>query len=159
MLKGVSPLIAIILLIAIAVAVSGILSVWILPSAKEQTEFLGREFEKEIYCSKARIRLFGLEYCSTTNKMSGKIENYGDVPLGEIKLLIYLENGTGLLNPLCRAGGEIISCATSNLTIEPAEIVSFNLSSSSNYDFVKVTTNCSNAYYSVSSRFISQVCS
>lgn len=158
MLKGISPLIASVLLIAFTIAVAGIISTWVITFSRTQTERVGREAEREVYCAWGGIQLYDLKYCSTTSSLSGKIENTGNILLGKIKINIALINGTILNYPLCKVDNEVISCITSNLTLDPSDIVSFNLTSSSNYDFVRVSTNCTNVDDRVRSIHISLSC-
>ena len=158
MLKGISPLVATVLLIAFTVAVGGIVSVWILGFSRTQTSLVGKEAKESIICSYASIALSDVSYCSTTSTLSGKIENTGSVVIGDIKLSIILTNGTILENPLCEAGGKVIKCSSANLTLGVREIASFNLSSSSNYDLIRVSTNCSTCYDEIESSDVTLSC-
>ena len=51
--KGISPMIATVFLIAITVAVGGILSVWLTGLASTQTTTTGSEAEKQILCARS----------------------------------------------------------------------------------------------------------
>ena len=50
MLKGISPLIGTVLLVAFTIAVAGIISAWIIPYTKRQTALVGEEAETQTYC-------------------------------------------------------------------------------------------------------------
>jgi archaellum component FlaF (FlaF/FlaG flagellin family) len=143
MLKGVSEMIAVVLIIAFTVAVGGILSVWILAFSRQQSATVGTEAQLSVFCSYARVAFSDVKYCSTTSRISGNIKNTGSVLLGEVKMNIILTNGTVLDYPLCEVDTKVIECSTANLTISVGGIETFNLTTSSNYNIIRVITNCS----------------
>jgi len=159
MLKGVSPLIGTVLLVAFTIAVAGIISAWVIPYTRRQTALIGEEAETQTYCSWGSIRLYDLTYCSSTSTLSGKIENNGNVLLGKIKVSVILTNGTILSYPLCEVDGSVTNCQTANLSLSSSDIAIFNVKSSSNIDFVRVTTNCTNVKDKLDSAYISLTCS
>ena len=54
-MKGLSPVVAVIILIAFAVAVGGLVSIWITGFAVSTTEFTSEQGEKLTECAGARI--------------------------------------------------------------------------------------------------------
>jgi flagellin-like protein len=142
MLKGLSPLIAIILLIAFTVAVAGIISVWLTGFARTQTELVGEEAEFQLICSYAGIALSDVKYGN--GYLAGIVENVGTVVLGNISLHITYLNASSEKTDLCIAGNNVVKCSVSNITLFSNEIVSFNISiGGSNYDEIRVAGNCS----------------
>jgi flagellin-like protein len=55
--KGISPMIAIVLLIAFTVAVGGILSVWLTTLTSTQTTTTGSAAEKQILCARSVLKI------------------------------------------------------------------------------------------------------
>lgn len=153
-MKGISPLIASVLLIAFTVAVAGIISGWLQGFTRSTTSTVTSQSNTELVCSYAGISLSSLKHSSTDLTLSGRIENTGQVGLGSIILQIFFTSGSSPTNlPLC-TNGTVFSCATANLSLIPREMTSFNVSSGSalaTIDKVRVFSNCSTVYDSVTS--------
>jgi hypothetical protein len=147
-LKGISPLISIVLLVALAVAVGAIISTWLFGFTQKQTTTVGERAEESIICSYASLLLSNVKYCN--GRISGQIENTGDISLLIKKLLIIYSNGSTQEIGLCLIGGEIQSCTISNLTLIPRDITLFNVSASENIAKIRVSSNCTSAYSDVS---------
>ena len=152
-LKGVSPLIASVLLIAFTVAVAGIISGWLQGFTRSTTSTVTSQSNTELVCSYAGISLSSVKYGSSDLSLSGKIENTGQVGIGSITLQIFFTNGSGPNNLKLCTNGTVFSCATANLSLIPREMTSFNVSSGSTslavIDKVRVFSNCSTVYDSV----------
>ncbi len=143
MKKGISPLIATVLLIAFTITVATILSLWLTSFTTTTSESVEQEALKQLECSRGGISLSNLVYNSSTYHLSGRIENNRWIPLGDISLqIVYTNFSTHKIN-LCLVDNSVVPCTSSNLTIKPREIYFFNVSISSNYDVIRVTTNCS----------------
>jgi flagellin-like protein len=143
MKKGISPLIATVLLIAFTVAVAGIISVWLTGFAATTTKTVGSQANLEIICTGAQISLTGLRYCS--NYLSGDVSNSGMLALGNITMQIFYTNGTQHPKLYLSLVGNSVNVSTAccgNLTISPGEKYRFNTSVSSNYDKIRVIPNC-----------------
>ena len=145
-MKGISVIVSAVLLIAITVAVASILNVWILSFSKTQTSEIGSRAEESITCSYGAISLRDLRFQSATSELQGKIVNTGNIKLGDLVLYIIYDNGTLSQNPLCKAGNSIVVCSSSNLTLKPSELALFKLKIGSNYDSVRISTNCTGVY-------------
>ena len=143
-MKGLSPLVATILLIAFVIGVAGILSVWLTTFTRTTTELVGEETSKTIICSYGGISLYSLKY--SNGFLTGNIENTRSISLGNITLQIIYLNQTSQKNKLCLSGTVAINCTTANVSVSPRELVSFNVSASSNYDKIRVMTNCSSVF-------------
>lgn len=85
-LKGISPLIAVIMLIAFTMIVAGILASW-------STNFAQRQRMKIEFCTEANAYIETASYDSATHKVTLNVFNNGKVPLTFITLLTY-KNGT-----------------------------------------------------------------
>jgi flagellin-like protein len=141
-MKGVSPLVATILLIAIAVAVGGIVGSWIFGFTRSSTQTVGQQANIEIICNQGGISLS--EVCFSNNYLQGYITNTGKIPLGNITLSILYTNASIQKYYLSFAGGNVIpetSCC-GNLTMLANEKYKFNVSAGGNYEKVYVYTNC-----------------
>jgi len=86
MRKGISPLIAVIMLIAFTMIVAGILATW-------TTNFAQRQRVQIEFCTEAGAYIQGGTYDSGTNTLNLVVFNNGKVPLSFIVLLTY-KNGT-----------------------------------------------------------------
>ncbi len=138
--KAISPMIATVLLIAFTVAVGGIISVWMQTFSSDISGTVGEETENQIYCSYAGISLSNVQYCNS--HIYGRIENVKYKDLGSITLQVFYTNSTTHTIRLCNNG---TSCASSQMSLAPGEIKSFNVSvDSGSYQTIRVYTNCSN---------------
>jgi len=153
--KAVSPLIASVLLIAFTVAVAGIVSGWLQGFTRSTTSTVTSQSQTELTCSYAGMSLSAVKYGSSDSTLSGSIENTGQVGIGGITLQIFFTNGTGPNNIRLCTNGTVFSCSAANLSLVPREMTSFNVSSGSTalagIDKVRVFSNCSTVYDSVTS--------
>ena len=137
-MKGVSPLVATVLLIAFTISVAGIISIWLISFSRTSSETIGSEAEKQLICSYGGISLSNLRYSSSAGRMAGEVENTRTIVLGNISIQIMYTNATSQKTAL-------------NITLLPREKAAFNISASSNYDKIRVMTNCSSVYDEVTS--------
>jgi flagellin-like protein len=139
-MKGVSPLIATILLIAFTIAVAGILSVWLTSFARTQSQAIGDRSSYELICSYGGVSLSGMSYSG--GWLTGKIENTRTIPLGNLSIQIIYTNFTSQKVNIFA-------------DLSPREEYPFNISASSNYETIRVITNCSSVYDEVSAGDVS----
>ena len=144
MKKGISPLIASVLLIALVIGIAGIYSGWFTNFIKTITSTIGKNEEIRIQCTYGEVSLRNLIYNITSENLTGEIENTDIIPLGNIDLEIFYNNVTKEDKDL-------------NMTLNPGEKDVFNIAIGSNYQKIRVLTNCSNVYDELSSNYISQV--
>jgi flagellin-like protein len=139
--KGISPMIATVLLIAFTVAVGGLVSVWMTSFTRTTTSEVSNQEETKIYCSYAGISISDVNYCSYY--LWGAIENTNLKPIGNITLQIFWNNATTPQKIyLCQDGS--VCTTASSMELSPGEHATFNVSiGGSNYDKVRVYTNCS----------------
>ena len=66
--KGISPMIATVLLIAFTVAVGGILSMWLTSMTSTQTTTTGSAAEKQILCARSVLTIDEVQYSNAMDK-------------------------------------------------------------------------------------------
>src|SRR3989338_10669215 len=93
-LRGLSPLIATVLLVAFTMAVAIILSHWVLNYSRTQTQILDEKGSKQVGCSSAWLAFQGPVYNSTMKRFSVEVINQGNVPLGNFKMIVIYNNGS-----------------------------------------------------------------
>jgi flagellin-like protein len=142
-MKGISSLIATVLLIAFTVSVAGIISVWLTGFIRGSTQTVSEQAGSELVCSYGGISLTSLKYCG--GGLSGRVDNTGNIVLGNITIQILYTNASSQKH-------------YRNVTLDPREGHTFNVSCSSNYDTVRVITNCSSIYDTEESNKVSTSC-
>jgi len=133
MKKGISPLIAEVLLIGFTVAVASIVILWVTGFTRTSTKTITIQAETQLSCTYGGVDFYGnVIYNLTSQTLSGYLKNTGNIPLANITFQIIYTNGT-------------ISTNSLNIELLPTNIASFNFANvSSNIDTVYVTTNCTN---------------
>jgi flagellin-like protein len=131
--KGISPLIAEVLLIGFTIAVAAIVILWATGFTRTSTKTIGTQAETQIACTYAGIDFYGsVTYNSTSKLLFGYLRNTGNVPLGNISFQILYNNGT----------------ETRNLLIDvllPSNLASFYFDNiQPNINLIYVSTNCTN---------------
>jgi flagellin-like protein len=154
-MKGISPLVATVLLIALTIGTAVIISTWLTTFTRTSTEIVGGEASTNIICSYGGLNLKSLSYNSTTTKLAGYIENTGTIPLGNISLQIIYDNATDQKLPLCLSGSTVVNCTVANMTLKTREQISFNVWISSNFEKIRVVSNCSTSFDEVSKSDVS----
>ena len=155
-MKGLSPLVATVLLIAFTVGVGGLISVWITGFTQTSSKIVSKDAEDRIICSNGAIDLSNLRYCN--NNVSGIIKNNGMITIGNITVQTIFNNGTSISRALTDVGAGGGS-GGDYLYLRAGQLFSFNISigaaSSGNYDRVYVYTNCSSVTDTATSTDIS----
>jgi FlaG/FlaF family flagellin (archaellin) len=149
-------------LIAFTVAVAGIISIWLTGFARVTTSTISSQANIEIICNNGQISLSNLKYCSSSGYLSGDILNSGTIALGNITIQIIYANGTQHPKLYLSLFGSSVDAETSccgNLTISPGEKYRFNTTVGSNYEKIRVITNCTaKATDEASSSDVSLIC-
>lgn len=148
-MKGVSPLVASVLLIAFTIAVAGLYSGWITSFTKKTNEEVEEQSGKKVTCSYGGIALDNVKYNKTTGNLTGTVENTNLISLGNIDFEIFYANATREKLDL-------------NMALEPGEKNTFDrqvldMNMTNNYDKIRVITNCSNVNDEISSSDVSEV--
>lgn len=126
MSKAISPMIAVVLLIAFTVSVGGILSVWLSSLATTQTTTISSGTEKQVKCAASALKVAEVRYPSGTSRgyvNVSVIYNSGTETLSNITVEI---SGRGAVDSVSSTGavvpGEV---RTVNTTANyPPELVS-----------------------------------
>lgn len=156
MKKGISPLIATVLLIAFTVAVAGIVSMWLTSFSTTSVEDVGKRADAELYCTYGALSVSDLQFCNSY--LSGIIRNSGTVAIGNITIQITFQNATPVQKVYLTQDGTT-GTNNSNMTLKPVEIASFNVTvGGSNYNKIHVYSNCSNVYDDVVSSDVTATC-
>jgi len=147
MKRGISPLIATVLLVAFTLAVAGVYQGWIMTFTSKTTKEVGEHSEKRVTCTYGGIALDDLRYNKTTFNISGTAENTDVIPLGDLSLEIFYNDASREKYDL-------------NFTLEPDERNIFNLyvvkMNTTNYDKIRLITNCSDVYDETTSSEVSE---
>lgn len=139
--KGISPLVATILIIAITVGVVGIVAVWITGFTRTTTETVSTQSGRQIDCSFGAVSVGNLKFAN--NFLSGRVENRGQIALGNISVNIIYQNASAEKFELCKSGSTAVRCDGGNLSLLVSEQTSFNVTiGGSNYDTIRVFTDC-----------------
>jgi flagellin-like protein len=148
-MKGISPLIASVLLIAFTIGVAALYSGWITTFTKKTTEEVQEHSEKRVTCTYGGIAIDDVKYNKTTGNLSGTIENTDIIDLGNIDLEIFYTNAT-------RENLDLnMTLASGERNIFNSRVIDMNISNS--YDKIRVVTNCSNVNDEASSNDVSEV--
>ncbi|MDI6806800.1 MAG: hypothetical protein QMD14_03225 [Candidatus Aenigmarchaeota archaeon] len=157
-MKGISPLIAVVLLIAFTIVIGGILLLWARGFVGEPLLEAKERAEEEIECAYGYIELSDLEYCEPP-KLLGSIINRGTIKLKNLTIfVIYPAPTLPAEFPLCTDGMKIFNCSVANLSIDINELYRFNISTSSGFDEVRITTHCPGVTHTVKWGRIKTVC-
>jgi len=127
-MKGISPIVAAVLLIAITMTLAGGLALW-------ATKLVGQQLpepETEVQCRLANFVFYSCKYNSTTQRIIFSLSNSRDVELKNLTAFINYNNGTVFGNSL----NETLKTGTES-------IKTFTISSvSSDFSSILVKTHC-----------------
>lgn len=110
-MKGISPIVAAVLLIAITMTLAGGLALWATKMVKEQLP----ETETEVQCRLANFDFFSCKYNSSTQTIIFSLSNKRNVDLKNLTAFINYNNGSvsGIsLNETLRTGADSIKTFT-----------------------------------------------
>ena len=137
MRKGISPLVAAVLLIAVTMTLAGILAYWASSFVRVRTE----EWERRMpagECSFANFRIYRCKYNSSTEKISLILDNVEGVELDSLVLFMLYDNAT-------------IANKTMTGTLPARTIKAFEVTGiSENFEKITIKTNCPDVTVSAS---------
>lgn len=146
-LKGISPLVATVLLIAFVVSVGGLVAAWTSSFTKDTTQLVADQSKIQVTCQYGKLNLKSLQFASTPVKLSGVMENNGLIALGNLTLTVIYQNSTSQRFELCSDPAGAASCSSGNLTLTQSQLAAFNITiGGSNYDSIRLSSNCTSAY-------------
>jgi flagellin-like protein len=129
-MKGISPLVASVLLIAVTMTIAGAVAYWASSFVGQQTKM----FENQTVtseCNFADFSVYSCTYNSTTLNMTLILENIRSVELKNLTAQVIFPNGTISIIPL-----------NDSLPTAPFNLKSFRFSSAPDYSKIKITTHC-----------------
>lgn len=96
MTKGISPLIATVLLIALTLSIAGLLGSWLSTMTKTQTGGLEKSSENVINCTSAQIDIFQIKCGNTSinepNTIRVSLSNVGNTPMYDFSTFVQIGN-------------------------------------------------------------------
>jgi len=113
--KGISPLIATILLIAFVIAVGGVLSGWLVSFTKERTDEARIRGETDIMCSYSGLYVSDADWNDTTGRLSLTVENTGSEDLQEFNMIVIYQNNSAYT----------LEVSPSSSILEPGDVLVF----------------------------------
>lgn len=147
-MKGISPIVAVVLLIAFTIVVGGILLLWSRGFVEQPLVETGEKAREEVECAYGFLDLYALKYCNGI--LEGSIFNRGTIKLKNITMhVVYPSPLAPSKFPLCLAGNKIITCEVANLSIDVNEVYKFNISTDPGFEEVRVTSHCPGVYHRV----------
>ncbi|MFB6088509.1 MAG: archaellin/type IV pilin N-terminal domain-containing protein, partial [Candidatus Aenigmatarchaeota archaeon] len=87
--KGVSPLIAAVLLVAFTMTVAAILATWSSSFVRTKTKEAEQEQEVTAFCSRLDLNVESAKYNSDSEEITALVWNTGDVNLTNIEVNVY----------------------------------------------------------------------
>jgi len=133
MRKGISPLIAEVLLIGFTVVVASLVILWASSFTRTTTSKIGSQADIQTACMNAGIDFFGIvTYNTSSQTISGYVKNTGNVPLGNISFQVIYS-------------ASILNFPNQITELLPQNIQYFSLSGiAPNFNTLYVSTNCTN---------------
>jgi len=129
MKKGISPLVAAVLLIAATMSIAGILAYWASSFVRTQTEaFQNQSVTTE--CNFADFKIYSCNYNTTSQKISMILENLRDVEMKELNVFIFYTNGS------------VSSPIPLNDTLAPKQFKSFFITQVTDFPSLTIKTQC-----------------
>jgi flagellin-like protein len=92
MRKGLSPLVATVMLIAITLGVSALLGSWFTSTIKIETETIGESAAKQINCTGAILDIADVICSSTNQSLKIALTNLGNIELYNFSTLVKINN-------------------------------------------------------------------
>lgn len=144
--KGISPLIAAVLLIAVTMTIAGVMATWATSFVREQIR--ATENQSQNICLGAGLNVFNARIVNGSGYFT--LENTGNVNLKDFKGYLFYSNPVydEPLNPEKCYYVNDPSYTLANVTIKPGEVYTFNFSFSVNYPLkIRITAgNCPTVY-------------
>lgn len=121
--KGVSPLIAAVLLIAFTMAVAAILTAWVTTFTKEKAGEVGNQSDQLIECSYAGLTVYDAHYNSGASRLDVTIANTGSVNLRNVTAYVFSNAAVqGQSPPISISSSELKSTNITGINSRPDRI-------------------------------------
>jgi flagellin-like protein len=130
--KGISPLVAAVLLIAVTMTIAGVLAFWASGFVREQTALFSNE-TVATECNFAKFRVHSCNYNSSSQKLIFLLENNGVVDLKNVIVqLIYADN---------------VTTSSTNTTLPANRLTQLSLDGiQAGFSKFQIRTHCANAF-------------
>jgi len=127
-MKGISPLVATVLLIAVTMTIAGMLAYWASSFVKTQTGQFENQTTTE--CKFADFRFYACSYNSTSQQMKFILENFRTVTLRDLVAYLIYQNGS-------------VTTYQLNETLPGGAMKGFTINDvSPDYSSIKIKTHC-----------------
>lgn len=100
MRKGLSPLVAVVLLVALTMATFGLIASWMTSTTNTELGIIEKSAKKHINCTDAMLEINAVSCSNSSQKLRVSIRNSGEVPLYDFSVFAqidssFYENSTG----------------------------------------------------------------
>ena len=92
MRKGISPLLATVVLVALTISVAALLGSWFASTARMQTEMIEEDIKPLVNCSSALIDISDVLCSNATQKIQIAVVNLGDIELYDFSVVVTVNN-------------------------------------------------------------------
>ncbi len=133
--KGISPLIAAVLLLAFTISIGIITLTWFNTFARNATTKIENQTSQKIDCSFGAISIRNV--CLNNTNLTGFIENTGSIELKDIKIKILYSNGSSLSYNYTQLGFEDDILFPGN-----KKHININVGNVDEILLISLTTNC-----------------
>lgn len=126
--KGISPLIASVLILAVTLSVASVFSGWapqLLETVTDQTE---NQTLETVECNQASINIESVTYNSTADEVNVAIRNTGDSDLEEIQVAAWVDSLPDQDATTSVNSGDQTTVTISSQTSEPDEVRAYSTS-------------------------------
>ncbi len=142
-MKGISPLIAGVLLVAFTIAIAGLVSQFLISTTEEQAGRTSDSGEEVVNCGDTRITILSDSTSWDGSQLTINVENSGSVDAQVPEILVF--NSSSVIqsfeNPI--AAGETEPFNNTDNLFDSGSIKTFQISVSYHPERVTVTTGCS----------------
>lgn len=136
--KGISPIIASVLLLAVSLAVVGIFSGWAPELTQDVTQSTSNSTYETIQCNEASVEIRSAYFDSGSNEVTLSVRNNGDEDLNNLSLVAFANNETIIAQEqdISIVAGAISEETISSVTSEPSYVEA-------------LSTNCGSVTYRI----------
>lgn len=119
--KGISPILASVLLLAVTISVAGVFSGWAPNLAQSVTDQTGNQTEERLSCNEAAAEFISASYDSTNSEVNTALRNTGSSNFDEL-ILVAFDSDDGLMaqTNISVAAGTVANASISGVNSEPA---------------------------------------
>jgi len=119
--KGISPILASVLLLAVTISVAGVFSGWAPNLAESITSQTENQTQQRISCNEASAEFISASYDSANSEVNTALRNTGNTDFDEL-ILVAFDSDDGLMaqTNISVAAGTVANTAISGVNSEPA---------------------------------------